>query len=168
MFILVLILGVLLFVILCLRYKMRDKRDNNSLENLYELKPFMTKYEKYFYDTMLELETELNIKIVPQVNLGAIINKKDNGFRNELFRNIDFGIFSNDYEKLFCLVEINDRTHSYSYRRDRDIKVDRIVKSVGIELIKFYSGYSNEKQYIKDRITKIVRGVDSNYEETNC
>ena len=94
---------------------------------------------------------------MPQLNLASIINKEGNyKYRNELFRNIDFGIFSKDYKELLLLIEINDKTHNNYNRRKRDIKVDNIVDNAGIKLIKFYSNYPNKKDYIKNRIREEI------------
>ena len=60
----------------------------------YEKKPLMTIYERKMYNIIKKLENEYTI--IPQLNLAAIINKKNNNkYYSELFRNIDFAIFSN-------------------------------------------------------------------------
>lgn len=69
----------------------------------------MTNAEKDFYQKLKPLEKKY--KIIPQVNLGAIIEKKSSiKYRNELFRNIDYGIFTKDF-KLLLLIELNDSSH---------------------------------------------------------
>lgn len=123
----------------------------------------MTKYEKYFYDILVELENELNVEIMPQVNLGGILDKKTNNhYRTELFRNIDFGIFTKDYEKLLLLIEINDSTHNYNNRRIRDRKVNEILEKANIKLLKFYSNYPNKKDYVKTRIKEEIIKIGVN------
>lgn len=48
--------------------------------------------------------------VLPQVNLASIINKKENSkYRTELFRDVDFAIFSKDFQKLYLLIEINEK-----------------------------------------------------------
>lgn len=95
------------------------------------------------------------IKIHPQLNLNSIIDKIDNTkYRNELFINIDFAIFDSDYSTLLLLIKINDKTHQTRKRKERDHKVDEICEKAGIKLIKFYSNYSNEKEYVKNRVKK--------------
>ena len=80
----------------------------------------------------------------PQINLAAIIlkyntyNKKQTTYRNELFRNIDFGLFNRSTYKLELLIELNDQTHNYPERKERDEKVNRICISAGIKLITFW------------------------------
>ena len=93
-------------------------------------------------DTSMELAT-----------IDSIINKNTNNYyRNELFRNIDFGIFTSDYNEILLLIEINDKTHNNKKRIKRDKKVDYITANAGIRLIKFYSNYDNKREYIKERV----------------
>lgn len=128
---------------------------NKKTNNIYNKRKFMTDYERYFYETLKELEGELDIKIHPQINLATIINKETNNYYiNELFRNIDFAIFDKNYNNLLLLIEINDNTHNTKKRIYRDKKVDYILKCANIKLIKFYSNYPNKKDYIKTRIKK--------------
>ena len=137
-----------------------DSRLQGHSHNIYSTKSLMTKYEKYFYNILIELKEELSIEVMPQVNLASVINKDTNNkYRNELFRNIDFGIFTKDYEKLLLLIEINDKTHSNYSRKKRDAKIDSILSNAGIKLIKFYSNYPNKKEYVKKRIKDEINNV---------
>lgn len=108
---------------------LKGKKTSPKTDNNYSVKPLITKYERYFYDIFVELENELDIKVMPQVNLGSIINKDSNQrYRTELFRNVDFGIFTKDYSKILLLIEINDNTHNEQSRIKRDKKVAEIVR----------------------------------------
>ena len=153
------IIGVVLIVIK-LFPKLFDSitrliNNNNKSYKYYYKKKFMTNYEKYFYDIFVELEKEYYIRIQPQVNLATIINKNtDSGRILELFKNIDFAIFTKNYEELLLLIEINDKTHNIPKRIKRDKKVKEIVKEAGIKLITFYSNYPNSRDYVKNRIKK--------------
>ena len=152
------ILIILLVFVKLLINKLNNKHNVRSNSNItYSKKQLMTKYERYFYDVLIELKDELNIEVMPQVNLGTIVNKKSNNrWQNELFRNIDFGIFTREYEELLLLIEINDKTHNNYNRKYRDMKVDNIVNNAGIKLIKFYSNYPNKRDYIKNRIREEI------------
>lgn len=145
---------ILILIIKILINKFNNKpKVQNRVNNTYSTRQLMTRYERYFYDILIELKDELNIEIMPQVNLATIINKEGNyTWRNELFKNIDFGIFSKNYEKLLLLIEINDKTHNSYNRKNRDLRVDNIVNNAGIKLIKFYSSYPNKKDYVKNRV----------------
>ena len=132
----------------------KDINEDVSAVN-YIPKQFLTNNEYDFLTKFIDLEDELHINIVPQVNLASIIQKVSNSrFNTELFRNIDFGIFSADYSKVLLLIELNDESHNNFHRKKRDIKVHEICNKAGIKLITFYTKYSNEKEYVKGRILK--------------
>ena len=87
----------------------------------------------------------------------SLYNKHSNDrYRTELFRNVDFCIFTKDYTKLLLLIELNDSSHKNISRRDRDLKVKKILNDAGIPLINFYSNYPNEKEYVINRILKTI------------
>lgn len=53
-----------------------------------------------------------SIGFLLQVNLASIISKDSNQrYQSELYRNVDYGIFSKDLTKLYLLIELNDSTH---------------------------------------------------------
>ena len=132
----------------------KDINEDVSAVN-YIPKQFLTNNEYDFLTKFIDLEDELHINIVPQVNLASIIQKVSNSrFNTELFRNIDFGIFSADYSKVLLLIELNDESHNNYHRKKRDMKVHEICNKAGIKLITFYTRYSNEKEYVKGRILK--------------
>ena len=111
----------------------------------------MSQYEYKFYNILKELEH--NYAIIPQLNLASIIYKENNNrYYNDLFRNIDFAIFTKDLKRPLLLIEINDATHEQYKRKDRDLKVQNICNTIWIRLIKFYSTYPNEKDYVLRRV----------------
>ncbi len=133
------------------------QQDANSInytkneETIYTRKKLMTDYEYKFYDILKELED--NYTIVPQLNLAAVVKKiNNNRYYSELFRNIDFAIFTKDYQELLLLIELNDQTHNNYNRKDRDLKVKKICNDIGVKLMTFYTKYPNEKAYVINRI----------------
>lgn len=133
----------------------KQKNQKNKIENEYQKRNLMTTKELNFYNKIQELEQEY--KIVPQLNLGTIVEKKNKGYRNELFRNIDFAIFSKDFKKLLLLIELNDNSHEQKKRKQRDKKVKEICNNANIKLITFYSKYPNEKEYVLNRIREEIK-----------
>lgn len=112
----------------------------------------ISKTEEYFWKILKSLYEDKYI-ITPQVNLATIIDKtKDNYYRNDLFRNIDFVIFTKIDYKPKVLIEINDATHNEPKRQYRDIKIKEIIKEAGYPLITFWAHMPNEVYYIKKRI----------------
>lgn len=127
------------------------KEDNNINKNQYKKKNFLTSTEKEFLSILCELK-KYDLIIVPQVNLATIIQKTGEfRYQNELYRNIDFGIFDKNYN-ILLLIELNDISHQQYKRRERDMKVKEIVKQADIKLINFYTDKPNKPEYVTKRI----------------
>ena len=124
---------------------------------MYKQKKFVTETEQYFYQILLEIEKEYDVQVQAQIKLASIIEKKiKHKYANELFRNIDFGIFDKNLEHLLLAIEINDRTHLKKERKLRDEKVDNILKDANIKIIKFYTDKENKRIYVINRILKNI------------
>jgi len=120
----------------------------------------MTDCEKEYFNTFRQL-VEPKYTVQPQINLAAIVSKESySKYRNELFRNIDFGIFDKDYN-IKVLIEINDKTHTQADRIQRDKKVNQICAEAGIPLVTFWTKYGINPDYIKDRLAEHI-DLDSN------
>ena len=89
------------------------------------------------------------------MNLASVIQKESAKYRTELFRNIDFGIFSKDFE-LLLLIELNDKSHMQRNRKIRDNKIKNILKDCNIPFLTFYTSYSNEESYVVNRIKQVL------------
>lgn len=93
--------------------------------------------------------------ILPQVNLAAVIDKVGEGYRTELFRNADFGVFDYNYRPLL-LIEINDNTHFRKDRVLRDEKVKEICKKAKLPLVTFWTKDGVDEQYIFKTLSKYL------------
>lgn len=139
------------------RHDDKENIDDNKKpvdeEKKYEQKDsLLTHHEKYFYD-ILEENFGINYKVQCQVNLASIINKTEQSkYQNELFRNVDFGIFDKETLKPLLLIEINDSSHKNKNRYERDLKVREILKQSNLNLITFYTSYENKKDYVIQRV----------------
>ena len=94
--------------------------------------------------------------VFPQINLASFIVRTDDAkFCNELFRNVDFLITDGEYNPKF-IIEINDQTHLSKERRERDEKVQKICEEAGIPILKLWTSYGVNQEYIKGRVDDIV------------
>ena len=148
-------------VIIYLLYKNKTKpaeefvEEKDSKSYTYAKKCLMTEMEKKFFVAIKKSAGE-NYTVQPQVNLATIIEKQgDFKYQNELYRNIDFAIFDENYN-VVLLIEINDETHNEPSRKKRDAKVRDISKIAGIPLITFYTKYGVNQKYIDEKIHEII------------
>ena len=126
----------------------------------YVSRNLMSDYEKSFYLKIKELENEY--EIVHQLVLASVIKKISKyKYQNELFRMIDFAIFSKNYDELLLLIEINDSSHNQVKRKERDLKVKKICNDANIRLITFYTKFPNEKNYVINRIKTEINSKEN-------
>ena len=124
-------------------------------KSLYKLKnSLMTNTEAAYFNVLTEFFGR-DYVIIPQVNLAAVIDKEGEGYRNELFRNVDFGIFDFSYRPI-VLVEINDATHLKKDRQERDKKVTAICKKARIPLVTFWTKDGLKKEVIYKTLKKYL------------
>lgn len=116
----------------------------------------MTKAEELFYNTLTEI-VGVEFIVQPQINLATIIKKESKvKYQNELYRNIDFGIFKKSNYELLLLIELNDNSHNDPKRKQRDTKVKNICSEANIPLITFWLSMPNTKDYISNRIKQFL------------
>ena len=116
----------------------------------------LTKTEIKYYNLLCSILGD-RFLVLPQINLASVIDKKGgNNFRNELFRNADFGVFDYNYRPIF-LVEINDNTHFRKDRRERDKKVNEICEKAGLPILTLWVKDGINPAIIEKQIQKILR-----------
>lgn len=133
---------------------MTDEKDSEGF--LYDVrKTLISKSEQNFYHAIKSVVPE-DYCVFPQINLASFIDRTDDAhFHNELFRNVDFLITDAEYHPKF-IIEINDQTHLNSDRKERDEKVQNICEEAGIPILKLWTAYGVNPDYIKKRIDEIL------------
>lgn len=94
--------------------------------------------------------------ILPQINLASVIEKEDPGYRTELFRNVDFGVFDGGFRPIL-LIEINDGTHLRPDRQERDKRVGLIARRAGLPLVTFWTRDGIRREEIKRTLSRWLR-----------
>lgn len=138
--------------------KEKEENENKVVyyeEIIYSKKKLLTDAEKEFYNKLMQATWDKDVILLPQINLASIIHKERSYRRNELFRNIDYGIFDKDFN-VIVLIEYNDKTHLRKDRKYRDFKVKRICETANIPLITFWTDMPNEIEYMKRRINEYI------------
>lgn len=132
--------------------KQTSEKAFNANNKLYRRKKyFMTSAEKELFQKIKNVVGNEYI-VLPQINLATVVEKVNKTrYHNELFRNIDFCIFTQDYEPKI-LIELNDNSHHFKNRRIRDDKVNMICSDAGLPVLTLWSNYPNEEKYIKQRL----------------
>ena len=156
-------LAIIIIIILLIKNRKKSNEikeietpnEKSSKTYTYQKKCLMTETEKKFFEAIKQ-SVGIDYAVQPQINLATIIEKQgDFKYQNELYRNIDFGVFDNSYN-VVLLIEINDETHNEPNRKKRDAKVRDISKTADIPLITFYTKYGVNQDYIDEKIHEII------------
>ena len=131
----------------------------NAEAYLYESKKrLITKSESEFFEAIKSSIPE-KFHVFPQINLSSFIDRTDSSrYRNELFRNVDFLITDNEYMPKI-VIEINDQSHLDRDRQARDEKVRKICEEAGIPIIKLWTSYGVNPDYIQNRIEEVLSSL---------
>lgn len=137
--------------------KEADKETEGNF--LYQLKPSLVTDTEMSYLNCIKEALPEGYLIQPQANLASFISRTDGAkYQNELYRNVDFIITDQLYKPL-VLVEINDQTHLSHDRIERDKKVIKICEEAGIPIIKLWTSYGVNQEYIKKRIDESIAAL---------
>ena len=118
-------------------------------------KTLISKSEQSFYSVIKAALPE-GYCVFPQINLASFIDKTDGSrYHNELFRNVDFLITDSEYSPKL-VVEINDQTHLTNERKERDEKVQKICEEAGIPILKLWTSYGVNPEYISKRMNETL------------
>ena len=122
----------------------------------------MTERENKFFKQLNEI---LGNKwfIIPQVHLSALLNHKVKGqnwkaaFRHINGKSVDFVLLSKETMKPICAIELDDSTHNYKNRVERDAEVERIFAEAKLPLARFKNPEKLSRQDIVNTIATAIK-----------
>lgn len=116
---------------------------------------FMTKSESDFFHMLNNVAGDRYF-IFPQVHLSAILDEKIKGqnwkaaFKHINGKSVDYVLCDKQTLKPVYAVELDDDTHTYKNRQERNKEVERMFQGAGVPLVRF----SNYKSLTEDEISK--------------
>ena len=128
-----------------------EEKADSSAAFLYEIRPLLSRNEQSYFAAIKSVLPE-GYCVFPQIALVSIVDKTDNSrFHNELFRVIDFLVTDKSYIPK-VVIEVNDQTHYDKDRKERDLKVSRILGESGIAVITLWTSYGVNAEYIGQKL----------------
>ena len=124
----------------------------------------MTERENKFFQQLNEI---LGNKwfVIPQVHLSALLNHKVKGqnwkaaFRHINGKSVDYVLLSKETMKPICAIELDDSTHNYKNRVERDAEVERIFADAKLPLARFKNPEKLSRQDIVNTIAAAIKKV---------
>ena len=121
---------------------------------------FMSRAEHECYDALVAAVGE-TYYVFPQVNLPSIIDSRVVGqnwqgaFRHISQKSVDYVLCDKTYISPKLAIELDDSTHMRDDRKERDIEVERILKSVGLPLLRL----KNHGRFVPNELLKEVSAI---------
>ncbi len=110
----------------------------------YKRKYLLTKNEFYFYKRLRPIAEKYNLNILTKIRIADLVDV-DTTKTNEYYKyfakikakHIDFALVNINMEVIY-LIELDDYTHSYKNRIERDNFVNQLLLETGYKLIRTY------------------------------
>ena len=157
-FIIIIIIFVVVAVILS------EKKGGTEKKFPYAKKDYLlTRAESEFF-RILEKATESKYYIFPQVSLSDLLfvkAKKEEyyKYRNKIDRkSVDFVLAEKESLKPLLAIELDDSSHGYRKRKERDNFVEKAFKDAGLFLIRINYKRNYNIQEISDAINNAING----------
>ena|SRR3989338_11108704 len=102
---------------------------------------FLSRAEHEFYDALVTAIGQ-DYLIFAQVHLPTIVDNKVVGqnwrcaFKHINEKSVDFVLCDKAYIAPRLVIELDDKTHERSDRKERDVEVERILKDAGLPLLR--------------------------------
>jgi len=122
--------------------------------------------ERKFFEKLQNIIPD-NYVVFPQILLSSIVSvdspsKEFWKYQNKINRKtIDFVIFEKPYYKPVLAIEYDGKTHNYSNRMERDVKVGKILEKSGIKNFHVKHQENINFEELKNKIVDIL--TDKNY-----
>ncbi len=126
----------------------------------YKPKLLLTKHEFWFYNSLKKVTEPLGLQILAKIRLADLVDPMPNADRKEWYRDfakvqskhIDFAVCDN--MKVILLIELDDKSHEQSERKERDVFVNAVLSSAGYTLIRTYGETEPIKQALDEKTHK--------------
>ena len=165
------ILAVAIVVVIVLDFVTRKYFSGNTSQEIkksnyrYYSKPYiMTERENKFFTTLNDIFGS-KWHVIPQVHLSALLNHKVKGqnwkaaFRHINGKSVDFVLISKETNKTICAIELDDSTHKYKNRAERDAEVERMFADAKMPLARFHSIDKLSRQEIVSTVADAIKSV---------
>lgn len=137
--------------------KSKDVYSSDSVFPYKKKKYLLTIAEKNFYDALSIAINNTNYYICPKVRLADIIyvsetDKRQSYFNKIKSKHIDFLLCDKNSMSPILAIELDDNSHLRDDRINRDVFLDKALKSAGLKFVRFRVQQSYDINAIKEKL----------------
>lgn len=147
--------AVLLFGVLAL-FSKREKPEEDDKPRYRKKRTYITRAEREFLQTLRSILDD-RYEVCVQAPLVAVLDKENGGYRNELFRVVDYLIVDAASYAPLLFVELNDASHNRPERAARDEKVFSLCAAADMPIIAFTTEEAHNVPFVRKQITKMLK-----------
>ena len=154
----IILIGISLFIEANYKKNNENIKENDYLHYM-KRNYIMTATELKFYRELKKITDKNNMTIFPQVNMERLIQVKNNEYkyRNKIkSRTIDFTIVSNTNCKIICGIELDDYTHNYKNRIERDKFINELFRNIDLPLIRIKVSNNYDTNSIENKLKELA------------
>lgn len=112
----------------------------------YLMKSVMTQYEKLLYSILEEFCRKYRFVLLSKVRLADFIQPQHQNDKRTYYywfnrisaKHVDFLVCELNTIKPLCAIELDDYTHRYSDRQERDEFINNVYRSIQLPILHFY------------------------------
>ncbi len=121
--------------------------------------------ELNFYNVLCEVAKDLNLVVFSQVSLYSIVETKNTPYKNIAFnkiraKSIDFVLTDSKNCRILLCIELDDSSHNYSNRIERDKFIDNLFYNLKIDFIRINVSTYYNKELLKNKIVNSIKFED--------
>lgn len=132
--------------------ELRKKKTEEPPIQIYEHMPYylmksvMTQHEKYLYSILDEFCRKYRFVLLSKVRLADFIQPQHQNDKRTYYywfnrisaKHVDFLVCELNTIKPLCAIELDDYTHRYSDRQERDEFINNVYRSIQLPILHFY------------------------------
>lgn len=124
-------------------------------------KYILTPTEFHFYKA-LRAATDDRYLIVPQVHLEGLVEVAKGErywrtyFNKTIKKSVDFVLFDRDTVVALLAIELDDYSHHYEQRKERDDFVNQLFTQVGLKLLRIPTQQNYDSAHLRAQLDKLI------------
>lgn len=134
----------------------------NSYSKYYIAKRYLnTKTETRFYNELIKMTSKLNLLVSTQVSLYNIVQVKNIQEKQKYFnkisrKSIDYVITKKNTNEIICCIELDDYTHKYQNRIERDNFINKLFEDTGVKLYRINVSNSYNLEILENKLRERI------------
>lgn len=131
-----------------------QEQDEKYQKYQYKKKNVVTNREQRFYKELKPIADKLGYTVLTKIRMADLVDPtapdftsaRQGSFAKIRSKHVDFALADPENLNIHLLIELDDSTHQWSDRKERDVFVDYVYRTTGYPILHVYSSHDLESQ----------------------